>query len=230
MPGILILISLGWLCAGGNLVVQPVNVPSRSLLVLVCCTGVPPLLLYAMSAVSVNTFTARYYLSAYPALAILLSLLLLQLAEARTRLFLAVSFAIGSVLVQWGYTPFPSPDKDREASMILNREIGSETTPVLYQSGFVEARSLKRLNNPVTLGFIQAPLHAYPVRGEIATLPFTPNDLIDLRESLLNKVTRNNDRFFLYSREEWQRFMKARYSERWQAISHHPMVTEFRRR
>lgn len=140
----------------------------------------PPLLLFLASRVTgTGVFASRYLLSALPAIALLAGAGVRMLGPPGARravmaifFFLSVLF-VGTIV----HTTDGGRVEDwRGAARAVNALVEDATTPVLMQSGLIEAGDVGLLRNPAWTPYLAAPAAPYPIDGELIAAPFGISD------------------------------------------------------
>jgi mannosyltransferase len=178
----------------------PVTVPGWVLMVgwwLIC-----PVSLFLYSLLSGNgIFVSRYVSLMYPGVALAATALAAQFLPAEGwKYAAAVTGAIALFLMgQWSAKlPAHSPD-DWRAAAALEKEISSDSTPVLCASPFIEAQYPRFTPHYALPGFLFSNLTYYPIRGKVRLFPFSPSRQAQAyAASLLNSELVPSRRFVLY--------------------------------
>lgn len=159
--------------------------------------GQPITLLYAGSLGGLALLVPRYYSCAYVALAILVG----QLVNSRTRRtqrFLVTGILIFS-LARMGTFNWPG-EGFKEAAYRIQQQ--GNALPILFSSGFIEAKNRRYLEDPDYVRFFQAPLLFYLDSTEIRTLPLSLDEdegKVVVQE-LMGKRSQDSGGFWLAAR------------------------------
>ncbi len=142
--------------------------PRSPLSLLLAWALLPPLLTFAIAALTpAKIFVERYYISMYPALALLLGLLLQGFGTMWQRLLVLTVIVLGSVIVSQST---PLEDWRGVAHEVRALQLGPGV-PILLSAGYVEARDPDFLLNPEHGGYVASPLFSYPIEGRVIPLP-----------------------------------------------------------
>ncbi len=140
----------------------------NALLVLAVWALLPLGLLFAVSTLSEGSiFLARYLIVSLPAVALLYAIALRQIPSAPARLSALVLIGLAA----WATQTRPVDDF-RGAAIAVNRFVaGDAATPVLVATGLIETQHEAWLRDPAAADYLQAPMHTYPLEGDVITLP-----------------------------------------------------------
>jgi hypothetical protein len=138
---------------------------------------VPPTVIFAVGELStVSMFVPRYYLSAAPALALIVAVCLRGLDPPALRTACAVAYAVLSIVVH--SRDVHVAEDWRTVAATVRAEVDA-STPILLDSGFVEGGTSEWLVLPPRddrRAFLVAPASYYPLGGEVRPLPYRLND------------------------------------------------------
>ena len=154
---------------------EPWNLP-RSTTVLLACLGLGPVfLLFAVSNfTSAHVFLPRYFIESQIALALFGGWAIGRIRPEMARWMLVVAILLCSIAAfgSWRYVRPPHNHEDWRAAMAtVRRIVRNPTTPVLFQSGFVES-STENVELTTGTGFLTAPLSIYPAAGRVIVIPY----------------------------------------------------------
>jgi hypothetical protein len=204
-------------CLVGRRVQVPRTVLRPGALRLLILWGlVPPVALFVVAVLSpAKVFAGRYIFVALPPFALVAALLLRTFVESPTRL--AVAAATAAILVFYAW-PLGGPRNfghDWRATITaLRPHVKTPDTPVFVKSGFVEAKSRERLENPEYRAFILAPLAAYPLDANVVALPLFPGaEYEPYLHSVAATVEASHHEFFLieaFGRDRWLTWFRAK--------------------
>ena len=160
---------------------------------------VPILVLFAISRFTpTKIFSPMYVIAAEPAVAVLAGWYLRGLQPARAAPFVVLGL-VAATLVSLRFRPFPHEDW-RGAVAEINQLDRLGTAGVMCACGFVEASNLEWLRDPERLKFLNAPLAAYPPRGEILRLPDDEPFLRDYAAQVVDAFAPHHDRLIFLGR------------------------------
>jgi 4-amino-4-deoxy-L-arabinose transferase-like glycosyltransferase len=181
--------------------------PSTRLL-LVSWLTIPILVLYLIARLTVfKTFVPRYFLTALPALALLVGWIVRSLEPARARIIVAIAIAVGSIVSFGGrhlnLSVFPHREDWRTATALVRAAGISESTPVLIRVGLIETAKLRWDLNIDRDSPLLCPLSRYPIPGHIVLLPYRLNpEAVNYLQDVSLRILRPVDTFVLIARTD----------------------------
>ena len=185
---------------------------------LVAWAVVPPLVIYAVSELSsVSMFLPRYYMSAAPALALIVGITLRGLDPPALRIGCAIAYSLLSVLV---YSRDVHVAEDWRGVAASVNEVVEESTPILLDSGFTEGARVEWLRQRVRderRGLLAAPTFYYPLNGDVIPLPYQlTEETAAYLEYVIVPALADVDRFVCIGRGKasswWRPWFDARYA------------------
>lgn len=141
-------------------------------------------------------FIARYFLTSYPAIALLVAGMIQKIRPTPSRFGVLFSVCLYGIIATGGGDLFPSLHHEdwRNALAAVNELTKESNMPVLINSGFIETRQTDWKSHSSDHHLI-SPLSSYPVRARIISLPLTINRESEayLKEIISNEIlsTRN---------------------------------------
>jgi hypothetical protein len=173
---------------------------------LAACLGVwalaPPLVLFLVSVLSpFSLFTARYFIAAMPALALVHAYLIRSLDPPAARF----AAALAVVLLSTAISTSPRGDamrtrEDFRGACRAARElVAGEDVPVLLVSGLIESAQEDWRTDRERREYLAAPVSYYPTGGRVIPVPS-----YDVGQARLTKIVENEvagaDRFLFLER------------------------------
>jgi mannosyltransferase len=159
----------------------------------------------------------RYLLILYAGNAVGIAFLVRCFASARVQVAITCVTALLLVGGVYGKAPWAKPLREdwRAVLTSVKKTIPSPNSVLLFNSGFIEAQTLTRHEKPDTLGFILAPLAAYPVPARIVSMPNTPAEQTSpFMERRLNAVMETEREFFFVGNPSWFSWLLERTGRR----------------
>lgn len=202
----------------------------------------PPVLLLAVShATGVGVFTPRYASSALPAISLLAGAAIRMVGPMKARRAIVAAVVAVSVVVAR-----PSAHTDdsgflqdwRGALAALETTVTDRSTPVVMQSGLIEAQQVALFRDPTWVSYLLAPASVYGIDGQLVPAPY---GLSTSERAYLEGVTERallpTNRFFFVGRitdlsmERWLegRLEPAGFSSRMVGTFGTVVVVEFSR-
>jgi hypothetical protein len=146
------------------------DVRERGLILLCVWATAAPIVTYLISKLTSTTlFDPKYFVSAVPALGLLVGWALYALQPRIIGVTIACVIVCASIST---YSGTHVPDDWRNAVRAANAVTPSRDTPVLVHSLFIEARQTSWLTDPEKRDFLMAPAGYYRFAGTIVPLPF----------------------------------------------------------
>ena len=167
---------------------------------------VPIVVLYLVARFTpFETFVPRYFLTAVPALALLIGWIVRSLDPARARIVVATAITVVSLATFRGSLLHPSASiqgEDWRSAAALVRAAGiSETTPVLIRVGLIDTAKVRWDLNLDHDSPLLSPISKYPIPGRIVLLPFRLDpDGVDYMQEVYSRVLSPVDTFVLVAR------------------------------
>jgi 4-amino-4-deoxy-L-arabinose transferase-like glycosyltransferase len=171
---------------------------------LVSWLAVPILTTFLVSVFTAfKIFVPRYYISAFPALALIIAHGLRNISPARVRLIVAASVTISSAIGYGGHHLVVLPHREdwRAAAGLVRAAGPSPTTPVLFRVGLVETRRIPVEREIAADSPLLCPLSKYPIPGRVMLVPLHLDDeATQYVQELSAQVLERSDRFFFLGR------------------------------
>jgi 4-amino-4-deoxy-L-arabinose transferase-like glycosyltransferase len=148
----------------------------------------------------------RYMLMIFAGQAVAFACLIRRFSPPFIRVGITCATALLLVVGLYGRAPWAKSLREdwREVLSGVREKLPSSDTVLLFHSGFIEAKSLARLQKPETLGFILAPLAAYPVQARIVAMPEVPLEgAAEYMQEKLDAVMNSERDFFFVGGEQW---------------------------
>lgn len=188
----------------------------------------PALLVFAYSRVMWPAFVLRYYSVAFPAISLCLALLFRAVSPAPARVLALSVFSLTCATAVWSTAFWPRTSEWRAGSEVLRQRGYAPDTPVLVGCGFIESKSLQRLQEPVSQGFLLAPTYAYPVAGRLYAMPYNPSMAGgSYWKTVLSETVERQPRVMIYAADpEWHSWFQAEYGSTRNVVRLHAFVTE----
>jgi 4-amino-4-deoxy-L-arabinose transferase-like glycosyltransferase len=136
----------------------------------------PPVLLLAISHITgVGVFTPRYASSALPAISLLAGAAIRMVGPMKARRAIVAATVAVSIVVA---RPFAHPDDSgfvqdwRGATEAVGARVTDPSTPVVMQSGLIEAQQVQLLRDPAWVPYLLAPASVYGMDGQLVPAPY----------------------------------------------------------
>jgi len=193
--------ALGERSCGGQV---PAMMPATKVLLLTWVT-VPILTLFLASELTpFKCFIPRYYMLAFPALALLIGWLIRILPE-RMRVTMSAGVVLSALLSFTGLHLRVAPHAEdwRGAAQAVRAAHLSNDTPVLVRVGLVETSKVTWDLNISPDSPLLCPLSKYPVPGHVFLLPYRLNsDTSPYLNELVRKIVQPSAEFVVIARDE----------------------------
>jgi mannosyltransferase len=167
---------------------------------------VPIFILYVVARFTpFETFVPRYFLTAVPALALLIGWMVRSLEPARARIVVATAITVISIVSFRGGLLHPSKsvhEEDWRSAAALVRAAGiAEDTPVLIRVGLIDSVKVRWDLNIDHDSPLLSPISKYPLPGRIVLLPYKLDpDAVNYMQEVYSRVLRPVDAFVLVAR------------------------------
>jgi len=200
--GAAILLGGGLAAASGQVEIRPVALPRSVFVLLFSWLLIPPVTLFAVSALTpVHVFSPRYALSAVPAGALLLAWGLRAVNPSAARRILVAVIAIIAVLTQ---TSALKGDENWRGAIAATRLLTNNRTVVLLHPALVESGQLGLFDDPTWRSYLLTPVSYYPLDGDVVLLPYELTQAAESYvEEVLNRDLGGIDRIVLVTRYPW---------------------------
>jgi mannosyltransferase len=178
--------------------------PANRVLLLTWIT-VPILTLFLVSELTpFKCFIPRYYMLAFPALALLIGRLI-RILPATMRLTVSASVVLSALLSFTGLHARVAPHAEdwRAAAQIVKAAHLSNDTAVLVRVGLVETSKATWDLEISPDSPLLSPLSKYPVPGHVFLLPYVLNaDTLPYLDELVTKIVQPSAEFVVMARDE----------------------------
>lgn len=183
-----------------------VGLPCSTWLLLVGGVAIPVFVLYLVARLTpFETFVPRYFLTAVPALALLIGWIVRSLEPARARIIVGTAIVLVSI-ISFGKIPVNQlaslQGEDWRSAAALVRAAGiSQSTPVLIRVGLIESARVRWDINVDPDSPLLSPISKYPVPGRVVLVPygFDP-EAAKYLEDVYSRVLTPVDTFVLIAR------------------------------
>jgi len=175
-------------------------------LLLVGGLTIPVFVLYLVARLTpFETFVPRYFLTAVPALALLIGWIVRSMEPARARIIVGTAIVLVSI-ISFGKIPVNQlaslQGEDWRSAAALVRVAGiSQNTPVLIRVGLIESAKIRWDINIDHDSPLLSPISKYPVPGRVVLVPygFDP-EAVKYLEDVYSQVLMPVDTFVLIAR------------------------------
>lgn len=209
--GILAGLMLAYILSGNLRTDVQLQTPSDTALLVIAWFAIPLVVCFSVSRLSdFKIFVPRYYLCAFPALALLVAWGIRSLVPDKIRIWMAGSI-VAAALLSFGSHHFwvhPYLEDWRAAAQNVRASGISQDTPVLVRTGLIESAKPPwkvdiNPDNPLL-----APLSRYPIPGRIIMVPSGLNqDSVRYMNDVSSQILMSSGRFLYLRRDVGDEFL-----------------------
>jgi uncharacterized membrane protein len=173
---------------------------------LIAWLTVPVFIMYVVARLTLfEVFVPRYFLTAVPALALLIAWMVRSLNPARARIIIAATVAAAAVITFPGgllHPTAPVKEEDWRSAAALVKAAGiSESTPVLVRVGLIDTAKITWDLNIGRDSPLLSPISKYSFPGRIILLPYRLDPAaVNYLSEVYDRVLRPVDRFVVVAR------------------------------
>ncbi|MCX6602750.1 MAG: glycosyltransferase family 39 protein [Acidobacteria bacterium] len=215
---------------------RPLPVTNATVAFIALWLFLPPFVLLVISKVTpAKLFVPRYYSLVTPAAAILIGLLVSLLKNQWHRLALITIIVLTLTVRSWSIGVWPKVwgiDWRMTSHQLLAQSYAPQT-PVFLRTGFVEAKSMTRLEKKEYREFILSPISLYPFPGTVRALPDSPDSQFDAYMATLTNDLARQNMFVVVADDHWVEWFRKRFlgsfQERTLPTVQRISIVEFRR-
>lgn len=203
------------------------NLSSETLVLLLSWFLVPIATLFFVSRLTpYKIFLGRYYLPAFPAIALLVAYGIRSLVPPKVRVWVSgciVVAAIASFGSRHPLTVNPHAEDWRAAAVAIRAAGVTENTPILFRAGLAETKLNSNLEVDHDSPYL-APLSKYPVPGRIILAPYhLDHNAIRYLDDVSSRILEPSGQFVFMTRDDDDKSLKpwllGRFSDKGFVVS-----------
>lgn len=182
------------------------NLSSETIVLVLSWLTVPIATLFFVSRLTpYEVFLGRYYLPAFPAIALLVGCGIRSLALQKIRVLVSGCIVVAAIASFGGthlLTVTPHGEDWRAAAVAIRAAGVTENTPVLFRTGLAETKVNSNLEVDHDSPYL-SPLSKYPIPGRIVLAPFRlDNTTIGYLDDVSSRILEPSGEFVLVTRDD----------------------------